>query len=111
MPPKTIHPAVAEEVELCICSSCGREYPPEEGTVFDEQELCPDCLEELTSLCGYCGERIWNESNAGDSTTSFSASAATITTTPSVKAAVPLSISAMPTAPTMTTATSLAYCD
>ena len=33
---------------------------------MDGQELCRNCSEEETYLCASCGERIWQDDNAGD---------------------------------------------
>lgn len=49
------------------CSRCGAEISDEELTVFDGEELCPSCLERETVLCEHCGERMWNDDNAGNS--------------------------------------------
>ena len=51
------------------CDSCGREYLSSELTEFDEQMLCPDCLQTATVICTHCGTRIWKDDNAGDNDT------------------------------------------
>lgn len=68
---ENMEPAIAEnpEEDLLVCEHCGREYPAEEGECFDNQDLCPDCLDELTSICSHCGQRIWNGDNAGSEDT------------------------------------------
>ena len=68
MPKKTMETAVDVEQRL-VCSNCGREFDGEDMLCFDNQDLCPDCAEELTVICVCCGERIWNEQNAGDCNT------------------------------------------
>ncbi len=52
--------------ETFICYACGEEHPIEERTVFDDLELCQDCLSSRTRLCICCGERIWNDDDCGD---------------------------------------------
>lgn len=52
-------------MKTSICSMCGHKLPSEEVYVFDEEEMCLDCLEEHTVLCYECGERIWCEDNQG----------------------------------------------
>ena len=52
--------------ETFICSICHEEHPIEDCTVFDGQELCPDCLEEYTCICSHCGERIWQDDSRCD---------------------------------------------
>lgn len=67
MPTDKIETAVEEKdlQSACSCSVCRSEFTDEDGMFFDDHELCPDCLSELTSVCCRCGERIWNESNYG----------------------------------------------
>jgi hypothetical protein len=69
MPTNTLETTVAatDESELLVCSACLSEFNAEDGAYFDDQDLCPACLDELTATCGCCGERIWLENNAGDS--------------------------------------------
>lgn len=47
------------------CAICGRACATEEVRSFDGRLLCPECLEEQTVLCCYCGVRIWRADNAG----------------------------------------------
>ena len=49
-----------------ICSGCGAEHPMENCTLFDGQELCPSCLDEKTTLCDHCGDRIWRDEAEGN---------------------------------------------
>ena len=49
------------------CSLSGCEINEEDLQVFDDQDICPDCLENHTCICACCGERIWNEDDVGDS--------------------------------------------
>ena len=48
------------------CDSCGRDFPTEQLINFEGQALCPDCFQSATLLCARCGERIWQDENAGD---------------------------------------------
>ena len=48
-----------------FCDRCGRETNGDNYTVFDGELLCDDCLNEATTVCSHCGERIWCEDNAG----------------------------------------------
>ena len=52
--------------ETFVCTSCGEELPISQRSEFDEQELCPHCLNEETMICSVCGKRIWNDDNAGN---------------------------------------------
>lgn len=49
------------------CGLCGAPHPGEDLHPFDDMELCNCCLEERTLICRHCGERIWEEDNAGSS--------------------------------------------
>lgn len=53
--------------EMRACSVCGSLHPVEELTEFDDHLLCESCLHTETLRCQRCGERIWNEDNAGNS--------------------------------------------
>ena len=55
--------------ETFTCAVCGGEYDLDQRREFDDQDLCPDCLEQETETCSVCGERIWSDNNAGDSDT------------------------------------------
>ena len=55
--------------ETFVCAVCGGEYDLDQRREFDDQDLCPDCLEQETETCSICGERIWSDNNAGDSDT------------------------------------------
>ncbi len=50
-----------------ICSMCGTVITEENLVEFDDQELCERCLQEETSICRECGERLWNADDCGDS--------------------------------------------
>lgn len=49
------------------CSHCGAEIHGEDHTLFDNEVLCPSCLNRETLICAHCGERIWSSDNAGNS--------------------------------------------
>ena len=49
-----------------ICSECCQRFSIDDRTAFDEAELCPHCLHELTGHCSHCGTRIWLHENAGN---------------------------------------------
>ena len=44
----------------CTCDHCLRNFAPGDAILMDGQTLCPDCAQELTTLCSRCGDRIWN---------------------------------------------------
>lgn len=48
-----------------VCAFCGKEFDASELTIFDDQLMCSDCLEERTVICECCGDRIWAEDNDG----------------------------------------------
>ena len=49
-----------------ICTCCHEEYPMSQYQEINGTPVCPRCLEEETVLCSRCGDRIWNDDNAGD---------------------------------------------
>lgn len=51
--------------EVFTCSHCHTEHPASERTVFDDQELCFDCLTDQTVRCHDCGRLIWLADNEG----------------------------------------------
>lgn len=53
--------------ERCQCSICLREVDREDLFEFDDELLCPSCLEEETTLCDRCGDRIWRNDAEMDS--------------------------------------------
>ena len=59
-----------EEMEMenfGTCEHCGCVLETEDdGRWFDDTLLCEDCVDELTRTCDCCGDRIWNEDDAGD---------------------------------------------
>ena len=40
------------------CELCGEVYDPDELIPFDDRLICPECLENETTLCACCGQRI-----------------------------------------------------
>ena len=55
--------------KIFTCEICGENVPITRRTRFDEQDLCPRCLEEETALCAHCGQRIWRSENSGSDST------------------------------------------
>ena len=51
------------------CELCGEVYDPDELIPFDDRLICPECLENETTLCACCGQRIWLTDNAGNNNT------------------------------------------
>ena len=51
------------------CSGCGQALTPDQLTPFQNELLCPSCLNERTVLCAHCGERIFRSDNCGTDTT------------------------------------------
>ena len=43
------------------CYQCNKAYPEKELTLFDAKMWCGECLDEYTTLCGDCGERVHND--------------------------------------------------
>ncbi|MDD7645945.1 MAG: amidoligase family protein [Ruminococcus bromii] len=51
------------------CELCGEVYDPDELIPFDDRLICLECLENETTLCACCGQRIWLTDNAGNDNT------------------------------------------
>ena len=51
------------------CTHCNQPRPQTELVEIDGEYLCPDCLEAETLVCARCGDRIWQDNNAGDEQT------------------------------------------
>ena len=49
-----------------ICDRCGGRHTISERLMVGEDELCPNCAEELTILCDECGTRIYRDDDQGD---------------------------------------------
>lgn len=47
------------------CSHCGQDFAPEQLIPFQDELLCPACLDEQTTVCSCCGERIYRTDNSG----------------------------------------------
>ena len=47
------------------CSHCGQVLAHEQLIPFQDELLCPACLDEQTTLCSCCGERIYKADNSG----------------------------------------------
>ena len=47
------------------CELCGEVYDLDELIPFDDRLICPECLENETTLCACCGQRICLTDNAG----------------------------------------------
>lgn len=56
-----------EKESVQRCSHCGAEIHGDDYTLFDNEVLCPSCLERETIICAHCGDRIWSDENAGNS--------------------------------------------
>ena len=50
------------------CSHCGQAFAPEQFIPFQDELLCPVCLDEQTTVCSCCGERIYKTDNSGTDT-------------------------------------------
>lgn len=50
---------------IFTCESCQAEVPLHQVHEFDGRKLCYRCLQEETTVCSVCGERIWSYDNAG----------------------------------------------
>ena len=49
-----------------LCEICGQAHPREDLFDFDGRAICEECLDQRTVNCDHCGERIWNDEDAGD---------------------------------------------
>ena len=47
------------------CSHCEQAFAPEQLLPFQDELLCPVCLDEQTTVCSCCGERIYKADNSG----------------------------------------------
>lgn len=52
--------------EMETCGICRESHPRDQLIEFDGELYCSDCLARETIICIRCGERIWNDDNAGD---------------------------------------------
>ena len=54
---------------IFVCACCREEHPVSQKNEACGELVCPSCLTEETTVCQVCGERIWNEDNAGSDCT------------------------------------------
>lgn len=52
--------------EKFTCSFCGASLAEDEYHYFDGRILCEDCLDDHTTICDHCSERIWRDNAEGD---------------------------------------------
>ena len=57
--------------EKVYCSHCGTFIDTDDYEEFNGEILCPDCINNFTSVCDCCGERIWSEDTYGDEYTTL----------------------------------------
>lgn len=57
--------------EKIYCSNCGTVIDTDDYEEFNGEILCSDCIDNFTSICDCCGERIWSENAYGDEYTSL----------------------------------------
>ncbi len=56
------------------CSVCGERLTEAQATLFDDKILCEHCLDEETTICDCCMERIWTSRARGDGYTTLCSS-------------------------------------
>ena len=49
--------------EKIYCSNCGELIDTDDYGELDGEILCSDCLDDYTTVCDFCGARIWSEVN------------------------------------------------
>lgn len=49
-----------------ICCGCGAKLADSELCLFRNEFYCEECLDEITFICGECGERILREDDVGN---------------------------------------------
>ena len=59
------------EEQTYLCTECGAAVTEEYLHEFDERILCSSCLDNLTTICNCCGERIWRSDDEGDGSISL----------------------------------------
>ncbi len=52
--------------EKIYCSHCGIIIDTDDYEEFNGEILCSDCIDNFTSICDCCGERVWSEDTYGD---------------------------------------------
>ena len=55
----------ASAAETKVCTHCGQVLPHTSLAAFSGELLCRECLDELTTACSWCGDRIWRDDNYG----------------------------------------------
>ena len=54
------------ESQLEECGVCHALHPMADLVCFDDTLVCPECMEDTTTTCGRCGERMWREDDVGN---------------------------------------------
>lgn len=54
------------ETQMEECGVCHALHPMADLACFDDTLVCPECMEDTTTTCGRCGERIWIEDDVGN---------------------------------------------
>lgn len=57
--------------EKIYCSHCGAVIDTDDYEELDGQIVCSDCVENHTTVCDCCGERIWSEDAEGFAATAI----------------------------------------
>ena len=54
------------ETQMKECGVCHALHPMADLVCFDDTLVCPECMEDTTTTCGRCGERMWREDDVGN---------------------------------------------
>lgn len=54
------------ETQMEECGVCHALHPMADLVCFDDTLVCPECMEDTTTTCGRCGERMWREDDVGN---------------------------------------------
>lgn len=57
--------------EKIYCSHCRTIIDTDDYEELDGQIFCSDCIENYTTICDCCGDRIWSEEAEGDDYTTL----------------------------------------
>ena len=57
--------------ETLVCRFCGKELTQENKKEFDGTTMCEECLEQRTTICAHCRDRVWNDDVRGDANTNL----------------------------------------
>jgi len=49
-----------------VCFHCGAKLTSEQTRIFNDRIMCEDCLDELTTFCDCCLDRIWRSEADGN---------------------------------------------